>query len=46
MDKFARYFAFTLSAVGLAVLGLATADLGSAGETAAPPSHKIGRAHV
>ena len=46
MDKFARYFAFTLSAVGLAVLGLATAGLGFAGETAAPPSHKVTICHA
>jgi hypothetical protein len=46
MDKFARYFAFTLSAVGLAVLGLATAGLGLAGETAAPPAHKVTICHA
>jgi len=46
MDKFARYFAFTLSAVGLAVLGLATAGLGLAGETASPPSHKVTICHA
>jgi hypothetical protein len=46
MDKFVRYFAFTVSAVGLAVLGLATAGLGFAGETAAPPSHKVTICHA
>jgi hypothetical protein len=46
MDKFVRYFAFTLPSVGLAVLGLATAGLGFAGETAAPPSHKVTICHA